>query len=858
MDTRTGSHRISTLLALVAASFFATAWAAAEDLPPEVTDAIDELLGNLEPQNEKPMLVQSTVPLRHADAEEVSKMLNAMLGSDSKDVPTNPVIHPMKRTNSVLVATPPDGRYLLLTEIIGWLDQATEPSDLLRQELSYIPVADFLPVAAAALSKEAGEENSTPNIHWAASVGETRIVVNAQTNSILVHGSEKQRQLVGELVTKLDQRPSQIYFSAVIARVRVDDETASATDLLSEVGEAAVGGEMIKLADYRRPGFGGAVLRRPAITGGGTRVSTTEDSGLSGGFLNAYVVALEETENLQVISRPFVFTGSGQTATISSGERIPVPAETIPMLPDAKDTELKYHEQLTTMELTGTIQPDDEVSLEFEHTTDSPEFKLSGSTIVKNQDLLILPAGRGRDDKGTRYQDLIFLQPTIIRPSGDLIDKNIASVSTLITGEASPVIPRANPTKPAAAKPEGDRASFFSRELKYHPISDFLPIAAKALGRPEEDQDQSTDDAQQPASPGDGPESVLVGETLLIADPSSNKIIVSGTPERIQIVEELLNEIDVRPRSVYISAVIAQVELGDDLRYGMDILRTVDSIGLDGETVNVESLFRTTTGGGTILDPSVLGDVVDQPFFRSYTKALGVKSDGRLEFLGQPTIFAQSGKREVFESRVDPKTKLTLTVEPLVSSVDEVTLHIECLTETDVIENGVHDTSVQTLNTMVRLPDGGIVVLGGMVSEQDDKRSELLVLLQPKVISETAELSGFGRWASAMLPADARDFGDDADNDRIPNGIEYIFGERQIVSPAPGQLTAPPASLPIDVTLSLEVSTDLQHWEVLVRYEGGKLASRAHGIRIEEEIIFDEREGAADPAALYYRYRAEQ
>jgi general secretion pathway protein D len=60
------------------------------------------------------------------------------------------------------------------------------------------------------------------------------------------------------------------------------------------------------------------------------------------------------------------------------------------------------------------------------------------------------------------------------------------------------------------------------------------------------------------------PESMIVGKTLLIADPQSNSLVVSGSPEHITRIDQLLKEMDVKPQQVYISAIIGQLTLGKD------------------------------------------------------------------------------------------------------------------------------------------------------------------------------------------------------------------------------------------------------------------------------------------------------
>ncbi len=100
------------------------------------------------------------------------------------------------------------------------------------------------------------------------------------------------------------------------------------------------------------------------------------------------------------------------------------------------------------------------------------------------------------------------------------------------------------------------------------------------------------DDPEQIAAP----QSVVVGRTLLIADAQSNSLIVSGSPEHIDIIDRLLQEIDVRPQQIYISTIIGQLSLGDDLRYGFDFLNMLDDFSVQQNlTINTASGSKTRT-----------------------------------------------------------------------------------------------------------------------------------------------------------------------------------------------------------------------------------------------------------------------
>ncbi|MFM2297110.1 MAG: hypothetical protein RL117_817, partial [Verrucomicrobiota bacterium] len=66
------------------------------------------------------------------------------------------------------------------------------------------------------------------------------------------------------------------------------------------------------------------------------------------------------------------------------------------------------------------------------------------------------------------------------------------------------------------------------------------------------------------------PVSVLVGRTLLVADNITNSIVVQGPPAGVEIINNLLDEIDVKADQVMISTVFGQLTLSNNLEYGVD------------------------------------------------------------------------------------------------------------------------------------------------------------------------------------------------------------------------------------------------------------------------------------------------
>lgn len=119
--------------------------------------------------------------------------------------------------------------------------------------------------------------------------------------------------------------------------------------------------------------------------------------------------------------------------------------------------------------------------------------------------------------------------------------------------------------------------------------------------------------------------------------------------------------------------------------------------------------------------------------------------------------------------------------------------------------------------------------------------------------TETIHQVGYPVWAAANIADPSqRAFGADANGDSMPNGLEYILGPNGFGVTALGQLTPLPSSLPSDVVLVLETSTDGQTWQALLRYDLGAISFQDASIVFEPHAI---THTSPDPVRLY-RYLA--
>ncbi|MES2467007.1 MAG: secretin N-terminal domain-containing protein [Verrucomicrobiota bacterium] len=254
------------------------------------------------------------------------------------------------------------------------------------------------------------------------------------------------------------------------------------------------------------------------------------------------------------------------------------------------------------------------------------------------------------------------------------------------------------------------------------------------------------------------PRSAVVGKTLLISDPRMNSLLVTGPPESIERVSELIKEMDKRPLQVHINAVIAQITLGDDITTGFDLLRRVEDVEIGGENVSIAGLYKTT-GGSTFLDPANLDTIAGftsaadglnlyagvGELFNAYVTAL--ERTSRFKVLSKPHV--ATANNEIADIRVGSRVpipanqqssivaggttsvtsnieyedvELVLEVRPLINSKNEITIEVNQINNTvagSTLINGnqIPNILTQSLNNKITVPNGAIFTIGGSITE---------------------------------------------------------------------------------------------------------------------------------------------
>src|SRR6516225_2246181 len=349
--------------------------------------------------------------------------------------------------------------------------------------------------------------------------------------------------------------------------------------------------------------------------------------------------------------------------------------------------------------------------------------------------------------------------------------------------------------------------------LKYVPAGEVLPVLAQVLAETQKEAEQVQAAGNQPQRPGQtrtvnlpsttspyssmtgagptggqeenllqepnepsGPQAVIVGKTRIISDSKDNKILVIGPPESIQRVRAILDRLDQRPQQVYLSTVIGELTLNNELDFGVDWTQTFKKLGggngFASSNLNVagiSGLGSTAPGSAPLIDPrkilttaaipglqglAIYGSITDS--LRVFIRALD--SRDHFTILARPAVYTANNKLAIITSgqRIPyPGTTLSnvvtptgttntlntaavsatvefvdvslrLEVIPLINSNREVTLKVAQTNDSEastvnISGNQVPVINSQRLTTTVTIPSGATIVLGGLIQDNLDK-----------------------------------------------------------------------------------------------------------------------------------------
>ncbi|MDP6891920.1 MAG: secretin N-terminal domain-containing protein [Verrucomicrobiota bacterium] len=293
---------------------------------------------------------------------------------------------------------------------------------------------------------------------------------------------------------------------------------------------------------------------------------------------------------------------------------------------------------------------------------------------------------------------------------------------------------------------------------------------------------------------------LLDEEVAIVAEPTNNALLVSASPRYFEQVSEMIDQLDQPQRQVLIQVLLAEVTLDGNSDQGIDWAVSRDFIpdasfpgDEGGNDFSAGSNFGSDSGSalGGLTATITNGDI--DFILRA------MQSDGKLEILSRPQILAADnqaasidiGQRVPFVTgssynergnlvnafsyeqvgvqlnvtpRISPDGLVKLDVEPTISSLSSSSVPISAGFDAPVINN-------RSASTMVSVQDGQTVVMGGLISTQDNvretkipllgdipylgvafkrtkktrKRTELLIIMTPQIIETPEEIEKFSR-----------------------------------------------------------------------------------------------------------------
>lgn len=406
--------------------------------------------------------------------------------------------------------------------------------------------------------------------------------------------------------------------------------------------------------------------------------------------------------------------------------------------------------------------------------------------------MLDVPHAKGRD---IRLLSLVYISPDVL----------INQLSALMTAEGisttedislvainrlnSVVVYSSNTTL-------GDRVSMWARTLDVATGGDgaryfvYRPHYARASDLAASIQGILTPTAAPRAANTSAAEAANIGSSGLtvIADEAQNALIINSSAERYQQVLGLLEQLDRLPGQVALQVVVAEVSLTDNVNTGINWLYDSNKNAARGATATLNSGTGILSFSGFRGDWSVaLSMLASKTDVRVLSRPYLVVRDGESASINSGeqvpiiTEFRDNDNSPTTRTSVQYRsTGISLSVTPIINADGLVSLQISQETsnsvpnETSEISSPVIRT--RSLSTSVLAANGQTIILGGLINDDLNKtdnrvpilgdipglgrlfrtkgnnisRTELMVMITPRIIRETSELDEFGRKLSEL------------------------------------------------------------------------------------------------------------
>jgi type II secretion system protein D len=225
-------------------------------------------------------------------------------------------------------------------------------------------------------------------------VNKTRVIADPMSNTIIVMGSKEAIDKVTLLLDRLDRKPAQVYLATVIGQLTLGDGMEFGVDWLNQYtktsGTSGLSSSFFQKRSDVIANNNITDLRDNLITSAFGPASGFNLYGKLSDTVETYVTALETTNKFKVISRPSVFALNNKKATITSGQLVPVPEQSITAAGNNNNgtvtTTVDFKDVVLKLEVVPLINPTGEVTLTIAQVNDN----IVGTQRVEPNDIPII------------------------------------------------------------------------------------------------------------------------------------------------------------------------------------------------------------------------------------------------------------------------------------------------------------------------------------------------------------------------------------------------------------------------------------------------------------------------------------
>jgi type II secretion system protein D len=404
-----------------------------------VVEILDEMFGKEDAAKSKASTTQPQTPA-NPQSPEAPQAAGSASGAryENRLISGKAKFLADKRTNRILVVTRVEN-YRYVRDVISQLDSAGNFEQPFTRILNYVPVNDIFPVLTDMLSDadsekqggtgQTGQSNSNNNplnpssnnsnggigstgsdglnrpdrlsnetqqgAPQSATIGEIRLIADNNSNSIIIFGPPESKARAKQILDILDQRPKQVYLAVVIGQLRLSKGVDYGVSYLIRnkgfqplnnlLGNSdASGVAATSLSPNLLPG---GVFPNAASIVNPSSLTTNGLSSLAGltvygtiaDSVDVFARFLENTDRFRTLSRPVIYTTNNRKATILSGQKVPVPTQSLTTATgggisgngSAITSNIQYQDVVLKLEVIPLINSDREVNLIIAPTNDN-------------------------------------------------------------------------------------------------------------------------------------------------------------------------------------------------------------------------------------------------------------------------------------------------------------------------------------------------------------------------------------------------------------------------------------------------------------------------------------------------------